>query len=160
MGAMLPDGGNPPGAYREMKPQSNAGPFLGGGYGGDVHLDASVPARHDDVPRMIERIVFKPSQGVAGMCNPRRMDGFVDIDSPNLRFDVDGQPIDPDNYAKCKLLQAKVDRVIAAYLAGRTLSGLGRIARERQDRNQRERCTHRGELAMHASLGRVRPRRR
>jgi hypothetical protein len=124
MGAVLPAGGDPPGVYRAMQPENDAGPFLGGGYASDVHSDAPLPGRHDDVPRMIRRIAFRPKK-TESVPNPRRMDGFVDIDSPALRFEVDDKPMEVDHWAKTRLLKAKVDRVIAAYLAGGTLSGVG-----------------------------------
>jgi hypothetical protein len=127
MGAMLPFRGHPEGVYPEMRPEDEAGPFLGGGGVGDVlpNDKVPVPKQHDDVPGMIKKIVYKVSTGKAGLSNPRRMHGFVDVDSDKMSFDVDGQPTDAAHIAKCKVLQAKVERVIAAYLSGRTIGAPG-----------------------------------
>jgi hypothetical protein len=128
MGAMLPLGGDPPkNPYPEMKPEDEAGPFLGGGGAGDVkpNKDVPVPAQHDDVAGMQKKISYKVSQGVAGGSNPRRMHGFVDVDSDKLVFDVDGKPTNPAHIKACEDLRDKVQKVIDAYLDGRTLGTPG-----------------------------------
>ncbi len=126
MAAHLPVGGRAPNErVPEMKPEPDGAPFLAGGGTADVNHDAPMPARHDDIPGMIARIRFKRSEGIAGPMNPRRLEGFVDVDSEKLSFLVDGDTSNEKLIEKCKVLQAKVEKVAAAYMAGRTIGAPG-----------------------------------
>jgi hypothetical protein len=125
MGAMLPLQGMPQGSYKSMKPEADAGPFLSGATAGDIHTKAPVPAQNDDVPGMIKRIQFRETFRPQDVACPRRIEGFVDLDSTKLTFDIDGQTATPAMLAKCKVLQGKVEKVIAACLRGVIVGGKG-----------------------------------
>jgi Hemopexin len=125
MGAVLPPGGKPKGSYREMKPDSNAGPFLSGATLADIDTSAPVPAQNDDVAGMIARLKFYVGPKPHSLSNPRRLEGYVNIDDSALTFDVDGQRATADVMNKCGLLQTKVNKVIAACLRGNIVGGKG-----------------------------------
>lgn len=122
MGASLPAGGN--GKYAKMVVEPEGGPFFSGATPGEIDVTAPVPAQDGDVPGMQKRIKFNQAAKAVSPSNPRRMAGFVDVDHPGLKFKSDGKGPSSDKVLeKCKALQAKVDKVIKACLAGKVVGG-------------------------------------
>jgi hypothetical protein len=123
LGAVLPAGGN--GHYAKMAPEPEGGPFLSGATPGEIDLAAKpMPAQNDDVAGIIRRVKFNQAAKAVSPSNPRRMAGFVDVDNPALKFKADGQTKASDAVvAKVTALKAKVDKVIAACLAGKVIGG-------------------------------------
>jgi hypothetical protein len=123
MGAMLPQGGNGKDSYPDLKPDDNGPPWLSGATGEVIHADAPVPQQENDVAGMIKRVRFMPTSDAAKPSNPRRIAGFVDVDSPKLKFETDGKQSPQDVIDACKLLQGKVNDVIASCLRGNLVGG-------------------------------------
>lgn len=125
MGAVLPSRGSPSGSYPRMRPESDAGPFLSGATRGDIRTSARVPGQNDDVAGIISRLIFHFGPQPHSVSNPRRLEGYVDIDHRALSFAIDGQNASPAILSKCRTLQAKVNRVIVACLRGDIVGGAG-----------------------------------
>lgn len=129
MGAHLPMKGQVPGRsgnnYPKMKPEPDGAVFLSGAMRQDVrHEDPSlVPGQEGDPQGVARWLKFRQSANPDSTSNPRRVFGYVDVeDIENLSFEtVDPKGYEQEHVDKCHLLVAKVEKVIEAAMAGKTL---------------------------------------
>ncbi|MCA9712102.1 MAG: hypothetical protein KDK70_40070 [Myxococcales bacterium] len=105
---------------------TDGGPFLSGATQGDLELKAPNPKDDEDVAGIINRIQFRPTKPDHLTSCPRRLEGYVDVDHPVLKFtNVDGKPSTADVMTKCGELKTKVQNVIASFRGGAFVGGTG-----------------------------------
>ena len=126
MASELPAGGRPKGIYPDMTPEPDGGPFLSGATQGDLDLKAPNPKDDEDGAGIINRIQFRPTKPDHLTSCPRRLEGYVDVVHPVLKFtNVDGKPSTADVMTKCGELKTKVQNVIASFRGGAFVGGTG-----------------------------------
>ncbi|NVB42388.1 CHAP domain-containing protein [Pseudenhygromyxa sp. WMMC2535] len=122
MGANLPPTGNPPGQYPDMVEEPHGGPFLSGASGTAIDEQAPNPTGDSDIEGIIARLKFKQTHAPKKTSNPRRIEGFADVDSPLLTFqNVDGKPSNSNHIKNCELLRDKINNMMAEFRSGKLL---------------------------------------
>ena len=99
---------------------------ISGATQGDLELKAPNPKDDEDVAGIINRIQFRPTKPDHLTSCPRRLEGYVDVVHPVLKFtNVDGKPSTADVMTKCGELKTKVQNVIASFRGGAFVGGTG-----------------------------------